>query len=146
MKFAAFSLIIAVCLSGCLASMSDILTAKQNGEGLTRVYDIDYDTAWEISKAVLRWEKTETIEEHKLEGYMLTFAGENLISEGTVMGAFFDVVDSQHTQVTFISKRKKTMQLVTDLPEGTYHKRFQQAVDILKSGQRLPIEAPSSYK
>jgi len=124
--------------------MSDVLTARQNGEGETHIYPVNVETAWEISKTVFRWEKTEAIEEHRLEGYMLTNAGSNFISQGSVMGAFFKAVDSNNTQVTMISKRRVATNFATGLTESTYHRRFQQAVDILKSEKPLPIEPPAS--
>jgi hypothetical protein len=129
--------------AGCMSSMSDILTARQSGEGETRVYGVNVETAWEISKTVFRWEKTENIEEHKLEGYMLTNAGQNFISAGSVMGAFFEAADSGSTKVTMISKRRMATNLATGLTEGTYHKRFQQAVDIVRSGKSLPLQPPN---
>ncbi len=139
--------IILVCvlsmLTGCMTSMSDILTARQNGEGETKTYAVPMNQAWEISKSVFRWEKTETIEEHQLEGYMLTSAGQNMISAGAVIGAFFEKVDTANTKVTIITKRRMATNLATGLTEGTYHKRFQQAVDILKEGKQLPIQPPT---
>lgn len=128
--------------AGCMTSMSDILTAKQNGEGMTQVYPVGLDTAWEISKTVFRWEKTESIEEHRLEGYMLTYAGENMVTKGSVMGAFFEAVNPDSTRVTMISKRRVSTNLATGLTESTYHRRFAQAVGILRSGNTLPIEPP----
>lgn len=142
MKFTILVLSVAVTLGGCLTSMSDIITAKQNGEGETHIYPVNLETAWEISKTVFRWEKTETIEEHRLEGYMLTYAGENLITKGSVMGAFFEAVDSASTKVTMISKRRESTNLATGLTEGTYHRRFRQAVDIVRGGNMLPLEPP----
>lgn len=146
MKIAIISLCIGLCLGGCMTSMSDILTARQKGEGETHTYSVNLETAWEISKTVFRWEKTETIEEHKLEGYMLTNAGGNLITAGSVMGAFFEVVDSSNTRVTMISKRRVATNIATGLNEGTYHSRFQQAVDIVKSGKMLPLEPPRAQQ
>jgi hypothetical protein len=131
-----------IVFSGCMTSMSDVLGAKQKGEGETRNYPVTFETAWAISMAVFRWEKTEGIEEHKLEGYMLTSAGQNFISAGSVMGAFIEPIDSNNVKVTIISKRRVATNLATGLNEGTYHDRFKQAVDIIKSGKKLPLEAP----
>lgn len=146
MKNATILLLIAITSSACMTSMSDVLTAKQNGEGETRNYPVNFETAWGISMAVFRWEKTEAIEEHKLEGYMLTNAGQNLISAGSVMGAFIEPIDSNNVKVTIVSKRRVATNLATGLTEGTYHRRFQQAVDIIKDGKKLPLEPPPEGK
>ena len=129
-------------LGGCMTSMSDVLTARQKGEGTTVTYPVSFDNAWEISKAVFRWEKTEAIEEHKLEGYMLTSAGQNWVSAGAVIGAFIEPVDSSTMKVTIVTKRKMATNLATGLNESTYHKRFAQAVELIKSGKKLPLTPP----
>src|SRR5262249_37949233 len=116
----------AVFIVGCMTSVSDVLTARQKGEVTTVTYAASFHNAWEISKTVLRWEKTETIEEHKLEGYMLTSAGQNLISAGAVIGAFIEPVDSLNMKVTILTKRRVATNLATGLNESTYHKRFAQ--------------------
>jgi hypothetical protein len=91
---------------------------------------------------VFRWEKTEFIEEHKLQNYMLTEAGKNAVTTGSVMGAFFDSLKSDSTLVTIITKRKDSFSLFTGMTEGGYHKRFRQAVDIFKTQGILPVDAP----
>jgi len=132
-------------LPGC-ASMHDVIQAKQDGsEGTTMVYDVTKDQAWDISKTVFRWEGCDAIEEHQKENYMLTSSGMNLVSFGTVMGAWLTPVDNTHTKVTVVTKRRVTVNIATTLTEGTFHKRFAQAVEILKQGQSLPPLAPA-YK
>ncbi|MEW6512333.1 MAG: hypothetical protein AB1428_15395, partial [Bacteroidota bacterium] len=64
---------------GC-ATMSDFLKSKDEGTVMT--YPVASDQAWEIAMTVLRWERCETIEEHRTSGHMLTTVGENLISAG----------------------------------------------------------------
>lgn len=129
-------------LSGC-ATMNDVVRVKEDGsEGTTMVYPVTADQAWEISKTVFRWEGSDAIEEHKDHGYMLTSSGINLVSWGTVMGAWIDPVDKYNTKVTVVTKRRVTMNIATTLTEGTYHKRFAQGVEIVKKGQPLPRIAP----
>ena len=43
------------------------------------------EKAWEISKAVFRWEGSNAIEEHRDQRCMLTSSGMNLVSWGAVM-------------------------------------------------------------
>ncbi len=129
-------------LSGC-ATMNDVVRVKEDGsEGTTKIYPVTVDQAWEISKTVFRWEGSDAIEEHKDQSYMLTSSGINLVSWGTVMGAWIVPVDKENTKVTVVTKRRVQINIATTLTEGTYHKRFTQAVEIVKRGQPLPRIAP----
>jgi len=130
-------------LQGC-ASMNDVVQAKQDGsEGTAAVYDVNKDQAWDIAKTVFRWEGSDAIEEHKDQNYMLTSSGMNFFSWGTVMGAWINQIDADHTKVTVVTKRRVTINVATTLTEGTFQKRFAQAVKIIKAGQPLPQIAPA---
>lgn len=126
---------------GC-ATMSDVIADKEAGEGTTVVYSVGTDKGWEIATKVLRWEGAETIEEHKDEHYMLTTIGANLISAGSVVGVWIEPGAKGKSKVTVLTKRKMATNIATGLTETTFHDRFQQAVDIVKSGKALPREAP----
>jgi hypothetical protein len=129
-------------LSGC-ATMNDVVRVKEAGtEGTTKVYPVNADQAWDISKTVFRWEGSDAIEEHRDQGYMLTSSGMNLVSWGAVMGAWVEPVDKDNTKVTVVTKRRVTVNIATTLTESTYHRRFAQAVEIVKKGQPLPQIAP----
>ena len=129
-------------ISGC-ANMNDVVRAKETGnEGVTKTYSVTSDQAWEIAKAVFRWEGSDTIEEHKNEGYMLTSSGLNGYSYGAVMGAWIKPINKGSTEVTVITKRRIQTDIFTTLTEETYHKRFTQAVEITKGGNPLPRVAP----
>jgi hypothetical protein len=131
-----------VLLTGC-ATMNDVVKVKEDGsEGTTKVYPVTADQAWEISKTVFRWEGSDAIEEHRDQGYMLTSSGMNLVSWGAVMGAWIEPVDRNNTKVTVVTKRRVTVNIATTLTETTYHKRFAQAVDIVKQGKPLPRNIP----
>lgn len=146
-KGLAFSAIIMlfslVALLGGCATMNDVVRVKEDGtEGTTKIYPVTADQAWEISKTVFRWEGSDAIEEHRDQGYMLTSSGMNLVSWGAVMGAWIEPVDGNNTRVTVVTKRRVTVNIATTLTETTYHKRFAQAVDIVKKGQPLPRNIP----
>jgi hypothetical protein len=131
-----------ISISGC-ANMNDVVRAKETGkEGVTKTYSVTSDQAWEIAKAVFRWEGSDTIEEHKNEGYMLTSSGLNGYSYGAVMGAWIKPINKGSTEVTVITKRRIQTDIFTTLTEETYHKRFAQAVEITKGGNPLPRVAP----
>ena len=126
-------------LAGC-ATMSDVMKSKE--EGTAQIYPVDAEQAWEISRTVFRWEGSDAIEEHKADGYMLTSSGMNFVSMGAVMGAWIDAVDKNNTKVTVVTKRRIATNLATTLTEATFHKRFTQAVEIVKKGLRLPAAPP----
>lgn len=128
-------------LAGC-ATMSDVVQSKAEGKGLAEVYPVTTDQAWEISKVVFRWEGADAIEEHRSEGYMLTSSGMNLVSYGAVMGAWIEPVTNDTTRVTIVTKRRLSMNVATTMREKTFHKRFAQAVDIVKAGKELPLTPP----
>lgn len=137
-----FFMVCGALFNGC-ATMNDVVRVKEAGtEGTTKVYAINADQAWEISKTVFRWEGSDAIEEHRDQGYMLTGSGPNLVSWGAVMGAWIEPVDKDNTKVTVVTKRRVTINVATTLTEGTYHRRFSQAVEIVKKGQPLPQIAP----
>lgn len=135
----AVSLSLLLSLSGC-ATMQDVVQDKS--EGTTKNYPVSEAQAWEISKTVFRWEGSDAIEEHKDQHYMLTSSGLNLVSYGAVMGAWVDSLDANNTKVTVVTKRRVKLNIATTLTETTFHNRFSQAVQIIKSGKALPAVAP----
>lgn len=138
-SYAILFVIFLVLFNGC-ATMSDVVRAKD--EGTAKIYPVDAEKAWEIAKTVFRWEGADAIEEHKAEGYMLTSSGMNWVSWGAVMGAWIEPVDNYNTKVTVVTKRRIATNIATTLTESTFHKRFAQAVEIVKKGSRLPVEPP----
>lgn len=130
-----------LCLVGC-QTLSDVVREKAQGGGTTTVYPVPMDQAWEIAKTVFRWEGSDAIEEHKAEGYMLTSSGMNLITAGAVMGAWVEPSGERQTKVTVVTKRRIATNLATSLTETTFHRRFAQAVEIVKAGKPLPLTPP----
>jgi len=132
-------LAVSVWFAGC-ATMSDVVRSKD--QGTAQVYPVNADQAWDIAKTVFRWEGADAIEEHRAEGYMLTSSGMNLITMGAVMGAWVEPVDKNSTRVTVVTKRRVATNIATTLTEAAFHKRFAQAVKIIKGGKSLPITPP----
>ena len=144
--FCGVLIVSAASLTGC-STMQDVVHVKETGEeGTTRNYPVNENQAWEIAKTVFRWEGSDAIEEHKEKGYMLTSSGMNLVSYGTVMGAWIEKLDANNSKVTVVTKRRISINIATTLTEGTFHKRFEEAVGIIKSGQQLPANAPNDSK
>ena len=84
----------------------------------------------------------DAIEEHKIEGYMLTSKGKDMITSGSVMGAWIEPISSNKMAVTVISKRRNSLDLFSGMTESKYHKYFKTGMDILKTGKDLPLIAP----
>jgi hypothetical protein len=139
---AALLISFALISSGC-STMQDVVRVKEAGtEGTTKDYPVNATQAWEIAKTVFRWEGSDAIEEHKEQGYMLTSSGMNLVSYGAVMGAWVEPTDKDNTKVTVVTKRRVSMNIATTLTEGTFHRRFAEAVELIRSGKPLPASAP----
>jgi len=133
-----------IVLSGC-ASINDVVVAKESGkEGLAHEYAITQDQAWDIARTIFRWEGADGIEEHRNEGYMLTSSGVSLASSGSVMGAWVENGADGKVKVTVVTKRRVKTDLFIPLSEEGFHRRFTQAVAIVKSGQKLPLTSPAS--
>jgi hypothetical protein len=136
-------LLMGVLLGGC-ATLSDVQRVKEEGsEGTRKTYPVTVDQAWDICKAVFRWEGCDAIEKHRADGYMLTSSGMTLFTFGTVMGAWVKPIDANNTEVTAVTKRRVATNLITTLTEGTFHKRFAQAVPIVQRGEKLPLTPPA---
>jgi len=137
-----YTLVMAVLgLAGC-ATLNDVVQEKNQGGGTMQVYPVDTDQAWKIAMTVFRWEGSDAIEEHRDQGYMLTSSGMNFVSAGAVMGAWVEPAGRSQTKVTVVTKRRMATNLATTLTETTFHKRFGQAVALVKAGQPLPVRPP----
>ena len=137
-----YTLVMAVLgLAGC-ATLNDVVQEKNQGGGTMQVYPVDTDQAWKIAMTVFRWEGSDAIEEHRDQGYMLTSSGMNFVSAGAVMGAWVEPAGRSQTKVTVVTKRRMATNLATTLTETTFHKRFGQAVALVKAGQPLPARPP----
>jgi hypothetical protein len=134
--------VVGVLFSGCVRDMADVIDAHERGEGSTKTYPVDYDTAWKIAIQVFRWGGGGAIEEHKDEGYMLTMHSGNLVTMGSVMGAWLKRLSSEETEVTVVTKRRMATNLATGLTESTYHRWFAEGVRLTKAGKPLPRRAP----
>jgi hypothetical protein len=131
-----------IALSGC-ATLGDVMQEKSDGGGTAKVYAVPVDQAWEIARTVLRWEGSDVIEEHRSEGCMLTSFGMNLVSAGTVAGAWIEPSPAGSSRVTVVTTRRVQTNIATVLTEAGFHRRFEQAVEILKREGTLPFKAPS---
>lgn len=145
-KFVLILLSSFILVSGC-ASLNDlakeVMKARQGGrEGISKVYPVSTGEAWEITMAVFCWEKTDEIEEHRDENYVITSTGMKMVAFGSVMGVWIEPVDAEHTRITTITKRRVRSDCFTELTGPKFFKRFEQGVRIVKSGKKLPVTPP----
>lgn len=117
-------------LAGC-ATLADVVRDKD--QGTARIYPVTFGQVWNIAKAVFRCEGADAIEVHRDEGYMLTSSGINLVSPGTVMGAWIEPTPDGQMKVTVVTERRITVSPFTTLRETTFHRHFAQAVEIVKA-------------
>ena len=127
---------------GSCSTLNTVIEDKEAGGGTTEAYDVSYDDAWVIAKKSYRWAGSDAIEEYKVEGYMLTSKGQNLVSSGSVMGTWIKDLGNNKCEVTCVSKRRIQTQWATGMTESKYHKYFAKGLEIMKSGEELPMTAP----
>jgi hypothetical protein len=108
MKMLLVALLVAMMMaSGCASPQTlvdAVLLAKKTGtEGVARVYAIPSDQAWEIARAVFRWEKVDEVGEHRAENYMIASSGMKMVAFGTVIGVWIEPVELTTTRITVVS-------------------------------------------
>ena len=128
----AFIMIVMALAPGC-ASMGDVVEDRHKGEGLTKTYAVSFDQAWDISRTVFRSIGADAIEEHRDERYMLTSTSMNLLTAGTVMGAWIEPISNNNVHVTVITKRRVATNIFTKLTKRTFHERFAKEVATIAS-------------
>lgn len=141
MKMIGF-LLLGIYLTGC-ATTRDVVLSKERGRGMSKVYPVNADQAWEIARAVFRWERTDAVEEHRSEGYMLTSSAESSISWGIVMGVWIEPVKNDRTRVTVVIKRRNPIEVFAPLSEATFHDDFEMAARI-KAGKSFTPVPPAA--
>jgi len=117
-------LIWVVCLIGCATTMSDLVRLKEKGEGTSRVYPVNVDKAWEITKKVLAWEGIGAIEDHRTEGYVLITTGATWFYRRTLTGIWIEPLDNGQSKVTAITKSKRSLDTIVGLTERDFHENF----------------------
>jgi hypothetical protein len=125
---------------GC-AKKHDLVAWKLRGRGTERVYAVTADQAWNISKAILKLEPTEAIEEHRSEGYMLTSDDSSALVPSTYMGVFIQAEGPRAARVAFVTRRRTPTQAYAGLTEGGFHRKFGELVALIAAVGPLPIES-----
>ncbi len=147
MKKIALALFSIIFLATGCASLQElshevVKAGKAGNKGMAKVYPVDANQAWDITRAVFCWEKTDEIEEHRDENYVLTSTGMKMVAFGSVMGVWIEPADADNTRITVITKRRAQNDTFTKLTASTFHEKFVQGVNIVKSGKKLPVAPP----
>ncbi len=116
-------LLILICAAGC-ATTSDVVRAKAQGKGTSRVYPVNVEKAWEIAKTSFRFEGQKEVEEHRSEGYMVARVGESTISSGALVGVWIEPVDDESSKVTVVIKRRNPTEISVLMTETDFHENF----------------------
>ena len=146
MRLKLFTILIALTIittyCGCTASKQDVKGEKS--EGTSRDYPVKFNDAWDISKKVLYWEDCEDIIESRYLGYMPTNIDHSnlLVSNECVVGVWVDSIAVDSSRVTVVSKRKRKTQIGKAFTEDNFHDSFIIATEMLKKGQKVPVEKP----
>jgi hypothetical protein len=132
-------LVLALASTGC-AKKHDLVVYKLRGRGTQRVYAVTADQAWNISKAILKLEPTEAIEEHRSDGYMLTSDDSSALTASTYMGVFIEPEGRAATKVTFVTRRRTPTQAWAGLSEEGFHRKFHELVSLIAAVGPLPTD------
>jgi hypothetical protein len=132
--------------AGC-ASLDElsgkVMEARETGrEGLVRIYPVSNEEAWEITRAVFLWEKTDDVQERRDRNYCITSTGMKMVAFGSVMGVWIEPVDENNTRITVITRRRVDSDTFTQLTGPKFMKRFEQGVTIVKGGKKLSARPP----
>ncbi len=153
MKRADFAIVFVLSLLFCANAWSlsqrDVVNARQSGDdGVARVYHVNEQQAWEIAAAVLHWQHSNRIEDRHDLNCMLTSIGASTCACRMEVGVWIEPVNEGDSKVTIITRGKSSNNIFTnietfpDMVKPDFHTRFQQAVDMIKSGKQLPFNPP----
>lgn len=130
---------------GACTTLADVMKAKEEDRGISQIYPVDKDQAFEIAITVFHWEGSDAVEAHQSQGYMLTTypfipmltgggnAGVWIVPQGT----------DQEVRVTVVTlERYPGSDMWMGRTETRFHRRFGQAVEIIKEGKNLPLIPP----
>jgi len=137
-KFRIFLLALSfLILAGCATTFSDLVRSKEAGEGMSRVYKVNVDRAWEVAKRVTQWEGIGDIRENRAEGYMLIKSGADWYYKGTLIGVWIEPIDKDQSKVTVITKSRRSTDTIRRLSEIDFHKSFALFVQEAEIGSEI---------
>ncbi len=128
-----------VLVAGC-ATFTDI--AGEKDEGTARRYPVTVEQAWDISKAVLRWEGAKKIEEHRDRGYILGSNTEDPNEYIVAMAVWVEKDPDGVARVTVRARSRMVLNPAGLLTAENCHRRFAQGMRLVQEGKPLPEQPP----
>lgn len=129
-------------LGGCVSMgelTDEVIKAGNAGrEGLTRVYPVMEKQAWDLTVNVFRLEKADEIDFDEKGRWVIGRAGVNMDIFGSVMGVWIRSVDSGHTKLTVVTRRRAGDKF-TKLTASNFYERFDQLVYMLRTEKYWPF-------
>ncbi len=119
-------ILIIIFAAGC-ATTGDVVRAKAQGKGTSKIYPLNAEKAWEFAKVALRFDEPKSIEEHRSERFMVARIGESTISSGVVLAVWIEPVDNDNTNVTVVIKRRDPTEISIGYTEEDFHHNFMMA-------------------
>lgn len=117
-------LALALLITGCATgSIQDVLNERDAGGGIRVEYSMPADRAWELARTVFRSGGSDTIEEHREQGYMLTTWPQDFWTAGSIAGAWIQPIDASRTAVIVVT-RPRVRTSAVNLTEQEFHRRF----------------------
>jgi len=137
-----------VVTNGCASTqeLSDAVVQerKSGRQGVTRVYPVSANQAWEIAEAVFRWEKTDEVVKNRTENYAIASSGMKMAIFGSVLGVWIEPVERNSTRLTVLSKNRNDRFVLTGLTPDHFLKRFDEGATIVQRGGKLPVTPPET--
>lgn len=149
MKKLALAMLAAMIVTNGCASTQELSEAviqerKSGNQGVTKVYPVSANQAWEITDAVFRWEKTDEVVKNHDENYAITSSGMKMAIFGSVLCVWIEPLDPNNTRLTVLSKNRNNRFVLTGLTPIHFLERFDQGVDIVRNGGKLPAIPPGT--
>lgn len=158
-----FIIMATLVLMGCATKQKDIIADHNSGRGVvSKVYDVDFDTAWLAVTTVMKWNKAEELHENKDEGYVTGIVGRNSAggraTRSGLLGAWGAYSNNYGSYVGVWVIRGAggtatvdaiSRNTVVDVPQSgpranDLHGQISQTIELIKSGAPLPDEPPAN--
>lgn len=118
-KLIVFMAVLAMVMTGC-ATMNNVISAK--GNGISEIYPIPEDKAWDLAIKVLRDLGAGPIEEHRKENLILT-SSVNWSSAHTYVAVWVESVNQGNTKVIIVTRCRDGLGIF-GMQEWEFHQNF----------------------
>lgn len=138
--------VLSIWLVSC-TTLADVMKTKDEGGGTSQIYPVDKDQAFEIAMTVFHWEGSDAVEAHQLQGYMLvTYPFIPMLTGGGNAGVWIEPQGTGQVRVTVVTlDRYPGSDMWMGRTETRFHRRFGQAVELIKAGKPLPLVPPDLH-